>query len=617
MISNRAVLALAATLFAGLAAATACAAPGPALDPAVTRKIDSRLLSQSFAAPAEMVPVWVTFADKGGAGPADLERRLAAAERALSPRARARRLKAGVSPLVDELDLPVSPDYLAQLRAAGLEPQAVSRWFNRARVRVPAADLQRIARFGFVSRLSPVERAFVTHDPDLSATEPLDAARRSLARGIAPGERATTSLDYGNSLDEMQQLDMVAVHDSGYIGQGVLICMLDEGFYSQNLHEATSVINTPPGYRRDFVDGDSVVTDVPSYENHGLQTLSCVGAYKPGFLIGTGFGATFALARTEVHSSETPVEMTNWAMCAEWADSLGADIISSSLGYFTFDSPYPSYTYADMNGHTTDVTRAAEIAAAKGILVVNSAGNEGNSAWHYIIAPADANGDSVISAGGVQSDGVLSGFSSRGPTSDGRIKPDLCARGTAASVAYWTGPTVYAVSSGTSFSCPLIAGVCACIMSARPDWRPQVVIQALRLSASRATMPDSNYGYGIVDALAALRLPASVLSAPAAAAPAFGIALLGPNPLRAGSGHARVRFAAGADAAAGATATVSVVDVGGRSLRTLWSGALVRGSAIETTWDGRDRDGRRVLPGVYWIALQRGARAASVRLVAL
>ena len=309
--------------------------------------------------------------------------------------------------------------------------------------------------------------------------------------------------------------------------------------------------------------------------------------------------------------------MTNWALGAEWADSLGADIISSSLGYFTFDSPYPSYTYADMNGHTTEVTRAAEIAAAKGILVCNSAGNEGQNPWHYIIGPADANGDSVIAVGGVQSNGVLSSFSSRGPTSDGRIKPDLCARGSSASVVSPSGTNLYTSASGTSFSCPLTAGVCASLMSARPSWRPQTLIQALRMTASRAATPDSNYGYGIINAFAVLQLPASVLSVPSGAAHPFGIALLGPNPIRPGSAGARLRFGAGSDAPSMTPASVEVVDVAGRALRTLWSGSLARGGSIETAWDGRDREGRRVLPGVYWIALQTGARSASVRLVAL
>jgi len=597
-----------------VAAATAIFVSGVASAaprPDALRKLDARLVARAVAAPQDVVPVWVTFADKGEHGPADLAARLAAAERALTPRNRARRLRNGVTPLVDAMDLPIEPRYLAGLRAEGLAPYAVSRWFNRAAVRVAAGELPRIAALASVRSIAPVPLASVVRDPSEPGLR--DVAPRPLSSGAAPARTAAYS--YGNSFDEVQQVNTIAVHDSGYIGAGVLVCMLDDGFYGQDVHEATSTIDVPPGMRRDFVDGDTLVTDA-SAGAHGETTLSCIGANKPGWLLGTAFGASFALARTEIDATETPVEMTNWGLGVEWADSLGADLISSSLGYTTFDSPWPSYSYADLDGHTTDVTRYAEIAAAKGILVCNSAGNEGNKPWHFVIAPADANGDSVLAVGGVTASNTLSGFSSRGPTYDGRIKPDLCARGTSASVVAPGTVSGYGTSSGTSFACPLAAGVAACLLGARPTWRAVDVIRAMKLAATQASSPDTLFGWGIVDGLKALQsTPPGLLGTPAATTRPFGIALLGPNPLR-GGGAARVRFALGSGGDA-ASAAVTVVDVTGRTVRTLWNGTLARGAALETAWDGRDAGGHRVLPGVYWVALRSGQRSASVRLVTL
>jgi subtilisin family serine protease len=311
--------------------------------------------------------------------------------------------------------------------------------------------------------------------------------------------------------------------------------------------------------------------------------------------------------------------MVYWGMGAEWADSLGADIISSSLGYNLFDkNAGGDISYPMLDGHTTVVTRAAEIAAAKGILVVNSAGNDGSHAnvGYKINAPSDANGDSVLAVGAVDSLGVHATFSSKGPTYDGRIKPDLSAQGVDVLTADPFGdPNAYQRASGTSYSAPLVAGLAACLMQARPSWPPVLIIQALKRTASRASQPDTLLGWGIPDGLAALRYVPDTLHVPGVSGP-LSLHFSGPNPLRHAGPAATVSLSLGLESPP-ATYRVRVYDAGGRLVRQLAAGSLAPGASLSFPWRGDDASGHTLVPGLYFLALDGAGRQDAVRVIVL
>jgi subtilisin family serine protease len=310
-------------------------------------------------------------------------------------------------------------------------------------------------------------------------------------------------MDYGSSRGQLAQINVPAVHDLGLHGEGIVIAVLDSGF--NNLaHEAFSTLEILD--TRDFVNGDRDVSDGADKGrgDHGTQTLSVLGGFKPGQLIGPAFAAAFLLAKTENTESETPVEEDNWAAAAEWAEARGADVISSSLGYLDFDNPATSYGFADMDGETAISTLAADRAAARGVVVVNSAGNSGFNASHNTLgAPAD--GKRVIAVAAVTPGGIRTDFSSVGPSADGRIKPDLAAQGSLVKAASPGRADGYELVAGTSFSCPLTAGAAALLLQAHPTYKVDVVSDTLRTTASQAARPDTLLGWGIVDALAAIR----------------------------------------------------------------------------------------------------------------
>ncbi len=613
---------------AGFACVLAVALSAPAalaasLGDAAAARLDPRLA----AALGSDAPVsaWVTFADKGEDGPAGLAVLLARAEASLTPANRARRVRAGLRPLVTYDDLPLYAPYVDDLKARGLAPYGASRWGNEVAVSVPGTRLAELAGLAHIARLRPVERGRVTR-VEPAGPEEIGAARRL----APPGALGAQALSYGRTWSQLNQIRVPAVHDSGYIGTGVKICVLDNGFNFHAKHEATRNAQVPPGHERDFIQGDSVATDTLNLSDyaHGMWTFGCMAGNAPGQYIGAAPGATFALGRTEYNPTETVQELVWWRMGAEWADSLGADVISSSLGYGPMDNPADDITYAMRDGHSSVVTRAAEIAASKGILVVNAAGN--NNGWPYpenkVLAPGDANGDSIVTAGAVSLAGAIASFSARGPTADGRIKPDLVALGVLDSLVSAGGvPNAYTAQSGTSFSTPILAGLAACLIQARPQWPATTVIQALYHSANRAATPDTVYGHGLPDGLAALRWTPDTAIVPPPPPPPLPagfivFAFAGANPARFGGPATPIRLALGTDAPARAPARVRVFDTQGRLVRELWSGELRRGeppSPPLAAWDGVGDDGHALRSGVYFLAAEAAGRISTLRLVYL
>ncbi|MCO6495940.1 MAG: S8 family serine peptidase [Bacteroidetes bacterium] len=422
-------------------------------------------------------------------------------EEFLSLRSIERKKKLGI-PITEE-DLPVNMEYKNQIaQLPGVQFLFASRWFNSITIDLDTNTTkpQEILRFPFVKDIEHIGRTPIPTkevSDSVSQKDELEIFNEkveNLRLSYKTSRKLSTSEYYGSGFEQIEMLSGHRVHQLGYKGKGVLIAVLDVGFQNVNRLPAFDSLfaNKQIISYTDFVEFDSTVWNSGS---HGTNSLSCIAANIPGVFVGTAPEANFVLIKTENDNYESRLEESNWLAGAEYSDSIGADIISSSLGYTTFKDKEFSHTYSDMDGKSTLITRAANKAFEKGMIVMNSAGNEGFDPWHYIGAPAD--GINVVASGGVDIYMYPSVFSSFGPSFDGRIKPNISALATNTIVAESNaeiGP-----SNGTSFSNPILAGMMACLIQACPDKSLDEIVQAVYKSGSHYAFPDERYGYGVPD----------------------------------------------------------------------------------------------------------------------
>ncbi len=596
-------------------------------DPIRPEKVHPVLVQRAAAAPTPLdsLHVWVWLCDKGLSGPA-LQRALNGLSLQVSERALERRRRRGRITGLVSADLPVHQPYLDDLTSAGLRLRRTSRWLNAASGVLAAGDLGAVAALECVRGITPLSRTVVRprEGGERDRFDPArpDPVRPAVARsdiqmtGRGGGGRTGAQFDadyYGASWAQCLSLEVPELHELGLTGAGVIIGVLDSGFRFG--HEALRDSLVIASY--DFVNDDAEVENEPGDPsnawNHGTRVWGTIAAFNPGTLVGPAFGAEFVLAKTEDEGSETVAEEDNWIAAIEWMEALGVDVTNTSLGYYDW------YSWRDMDGDTAPITRAADAAAARGVVVVTSAGNEGGypeppdpdtvPVYYYIGAPAD--GDSVIAVGATIGDAQRVSFSSHGPTFDGRIKPDVMARGVDVASASPLNLSGYDLSlDGTSFSSPLVTGVVALLLEAHPDWNPMKVLDVLRASADRSNNlepgePDNDYGWGYVRG---------------ARANAWGDIPI-PDP-------GRLEFFTYPNPFSSTTTFVcSVPSAGeGRIFVFTRSGTLVRtlgleaedvprAGVYEVAWDGRNSSGALVASGVYHaVFVFEGLRARTTLL---
>ncbi|MFG6687708.1 S8 family serine peptidase [Mariniflexile sp. HNIBRBA6329] len=398
--------------------------------------------------------------------------------------------------VIDARDVPVNESYITQLKnATGITVMAKSKWFNAVHVRGAETDINNLkTTFSFVDHIEFANRS-------------LNTSKKSQEKNQSKFTSALTNFTYGTAANQIEMIKGEQLHLANYTGTGMTVAVIDAGFPNvnnmagfQRLRNANNILGT-----YDFVGRDTdVYTNTTS--NHGTLVLSTMAGYIENQFVGTAPDASYYLFITEYAPTENPVEESYWVEAAELADSLGVDVINSSLGYTTYDNANYSYSPSDMNGNTAYISKGANIAFEKGILVVNSAGNDGNTSWQIVVAPADAAG--VFSIGAVQSNGLYATFSSRGNITQPTRKPDVVAQGQGSVVIFEND--VIASANGTSFSSPIMSGGLACLWQALPNKTNAEIMQLVRESASQYNSPDYFLGYGIPNLQTALNLALSI-----------------------------------------------------------------------------------------------------------
>jgi len=504
--------------------------------------------------------VWVFFEDKG-LNKTSLNFALNEVSNKLHNKTKKRRSKVRSNSLVDVRDIPVSREKIEKIQSIGAKIHTESKWLNAVSISASFEQILSISNLFCVKNIIPVGRG-KRKIPKLS---PLNL---KLNR--------TTQIDYGPSYDQLDQINVIAAHSSGYTGQGIRILILDTGYFKD--HEA--IPNDQIVGEWDFVNNDGETQnedgDPVTQHKHGTQTLSILGGRIEGTLYGSAYESEFLLGKTEDESQENPIEEDWYVAGLEWGEANGAEIVSSSLGYIDW------YSQEDLDGSTTIITLAVNTAIENGMVVVTAVGNSGSDG---IVAPADA--FNVITCGAVNHEGNIASFSSHGPTVDGRIKPEVCARGVNTFCADISNTSAYGYEKGTSFATPLVAGAVACILQAHPDWTPEQIREALLETASNSNSPDHQYGWGIINVDEAIRYQFANNNSPMK----YSISTIFPNPF-----NPTTHFFVNVDQTS--NVTLKIFDIYGREIERVWSGIKENGE-YRFDWNANG-----LASGIFFVNLQ-------------